>query len=92
MRTPSTTVSMFIIFAATAAQSETCLSPQRPFLPTGQAEMIEFADIIRDEFEYYIRDIQQYFRCLDEERTRAFEEAREVSQEYGRFQAVISAN
>ncbi|MCZ4354777.1 hypothetical protein O4H61_19895 [Roseovarius aestuarii] len=54
--------------------------------------MIEFAEIIRQDFEYYINDIQAYFRCLDEERARAFEEARQVSQDYGRFQAVIKAN
>lgn len=92
MRELHTGIFMLITFAATAAQSETCLSPPRPFLPAGQAEMIEFADIIRDDFEYYIRDIQEYFRCLDEERARAFEEARQVSQEYGQFQAVIKAN
>ncbi|WP_299567863.1 hypothetical protein [uncultured Sulfitobacter sp.] len=85
---------MFILitFAATTAQGETCLSPPRPFLPAGEAEMIEFAEIIRQDFEYYINDIQAYFRCLDEERARAFEEARQVSQDYGRFQAVIKAN
>lgn len=92
MREIPTGITLLIIFAASAAQGETCLSPPRPFLPTGQAEMIEFADIIRNDFEYYIRDIQQYFRCLDEERARAFEEARQVSQEYGQFQAVIKAN
>lgn len=29
--------------------------------------------------------MQDYFRCLDEERARAFVEARKVSEEYGRF-------
>lgn len=84
-----TATSICIIFAATAVQSETCLSPPRPLLPAGQAEMIEFADIIKDDFEYYIRDIQEYFRCLDDERARAFDEARQVSQEYGLFLGVI---
>lgn len=54
--------------------------------------MVEFNDIIRADFEYYIRDIQAYFRCLDDERARAFEEARQVSQEYGQFLAAIGAN
>ena len=92
MRELTTSAFILITFAATTAHGETCLSPPRPFLPTGQAEMIEFEDIIREDFEYYIRDIQAYFRCLDEERERAFQEAREVSQEYGRFTAVLEAN
>ena len=45
----------------------------------------EFADLIRQDFELYIRDIQSYFLCLEAERARAFEEAREVSEEYECF-------
>ena len=33
--------------------------------------------------------IQSYFRCLDSERGRAFEEAREVSEDYGRFLQLV---
>jgi hypothetical protein len=33
----------------------------------------------------YLSDITSYFRCLDEERARAFDESAEVAQEYGRF-------
>jgi len=47
--------------------------------------MLDYKDIIRQDFEDYISDIQSYFRCLDSERARAFEEAREVSEDYGRF-------
>jgi hypothetical protein len=47
--------------------------------------MRTYADLIRVDFESYIADVQDYFRCLDEERARAFVEAREVSEEYGRF-------
>jgi hypothetical protein len=36
---------------------------------------------IRNDFEAYIQAIQNYFRCLDNERARAFQEAREVSEE-----------
>jgi hypothetical protein len=49
----------------------------------------DYADLIRRDFELYIRDIQSYFRCLEAERARAFEEAREVSEEYGRFLETI---
>lgn len=76
MKVLHTGITILLNLAPTEAHSETCLSPPRPFLPAGQTEMIEFADIIRDGFEYYIRDIQAYFRCLDDERARAFEEAR----------------
>jgi len=47
--------------------------------------MRTYADLIRGDFEAYIADVQDYFRCLDEERARAFVEAREVSEEYGRL-------
>ena len=47
--------------------------------------MRTYADLIRGDFEAYIADVQDYFRCLDEERARAFVEAREVSKDYGRF-------
>ncbi|MFG6554446.1 hypothetical protein [Sulfitobacter sp. 1A16808] len=62
-----------------------CLPPPRPFVPSDSEAARDYADLIRSDFELYIRDIQSYFRCLEEERARAFEEAREVSQDYGRF-------
>ena len=65
--------------------AESCYPPTRPFVPKDPQAAREYSDLIRSDFELYIRDIQSYFRCLEEERARAFEEAREVSQEYGRF-------
>lgn len=62
-----------------------CPPPERPFLPTSREDMRAYADLIRGDFEAYINEVQDYFRCLDEERARAFVEAREVSEEYGRF-------
>ncbi|MDH4541664.1 hypothetical protein CUR85_17365 [Sulfitobacter faviae] len=67
------------------ALAEPCIPPPRPFVPRDQKVVAEFVTILRHDFELYFRDIQNYFRCLDEERARAFEEAREVSEEYGRF-------
>ena len=67
------------------AQAETCLAPIRPFVPADLDDAHQFRELIRQDFEFYIRDIQAYFRCLDEERERAFNEAQEVSQDYGRF-------
>jgi len=70
---------------ASPAFGEGCLAPQRPYIPSDSRSAREYADLIRSDFELYIRDAQGYFRCLEEERERAFEEAREVSEEYGRF-------
>lgn len=76
---------VFLIFLAGGASAETCLAPSRPFVPSDPQAAQEHADLIRNDFEAYIKDIQRYFRCLDNERARAFQEAREVSEEYGRF-------
>ena len=71
------------------AKAQTCFAPERPFVPTDAEDVREFGHLIRTDFELYIEDIQAYFRCLDEERARAFEEAREVSEDYGRFLQVV---
>ena len=69
--------------------AESCLAPPRPFLPIDSQTARDYADLIRGDFEDYIQDIQSYFRCLDSERARAFEEAREVSEDYGRFLQLV---
>lgn len=51
--------------------------------------MRAYADLIRRDFEAYIADVQDYFRCLDEERARAFVEAREVGEDYSRFMNAV---
>lgn len=79
-----------LISLAGQALGQTCYSPERPFVPTDPQDVQEYRDLIGRDFENYIADIQSYFRCLEEERARAFEEAREVSQEYGRFLEITS--
>ena len=69
--------------------AESCFAPSRPFLPSDSQAARDYADIIRGDFEDYIQDIQNYFRCLDGERARAFEEAREVIEDYGRFLQLV---
>lgn len=69
--------------------AESCLAPIRPYVPNDVQAARDYADLIRRDFELYIRDIQSYFRCLEAERARAFEEAREVSEEYGKFLQTI---
>ena len=51
--------------------------------------MRAYADLLRADFEGYIADIQEYFRCLDAERQRAFLEAQEVSRDYGRLVEIL---
>ena len=79
-------VSVFLLIVSPAgAVAQTCYAPPRPFVPTDPQDVQEYRDLIGRDFETYIADIQAYFRCLEEERARALEEAREVSEEYGRF-------
>ncbi|MEH6832751.1 MAG: hypothetical protein V7661_18115 [Sulfitobacter sp.] len=77
------------MFLADSALAETCFAPSRPFVPNDPQAAQKYADLIRNDFEAYIQDIQSYFRCLDDERARAFQEAREVSEEYGRFHRLV---
>jgi hypothetical protein len=67
------------------AMASPCVPPERPYLPSTPEDMRAYADLLRADFEGYIAGVQDYFRCLDEERARAFVEAQEVSAEYGRF-------
>ena len=69
--------------------AESCFAPTRPFVPNDSQSARDYANIIRDDFEDYIQNIQSYFRCLDSERARAFGEAREVSEDYGRFLQLV---
>ena len=81
-------VALFLL-APAASHAASCLAPVRPFVPSDSRAARDYADIIRRDFEVYITDIQDYFRCLEQERARAFEEAREVSQDYGRFLELV---
>lgn len=87
LTSPETAYSLTCLLMLTAfsAQAETCVAPPRPFVPGDASTAREYADLIRDDFEIYLSEVQDYFRCLDAERARAFKEAHEVSQEYGQF-------
>ncbi|QFT60975.1 hypothetical protein FIU94_19255 (plasmid) [Sulfitobacter sp. THAF37] len=77
------------LLVLSASSAESCLAPVRPFVPSDSQAARNYEDIIRRDFEVYITDIQDYFRCLEQERARAFEEAREVSHDYGRFLKLV---
>ncbi|WP_235971526.1 hypothetical protein [Palleronia pontilimi] len=63
--------------------------PLRPFVPSDPAAAREYTDIIRRDFEPYIEDIQTHLRCLEAEHARAFEKARDVSEENGAFLEMV---
>lgn len=64
---------LLILGVGATGPAAACISPERPFLPQSQEDMRTYADLIRGEFEAYIADVQDYFRCLDEERARGNE-------------------
>jgi len=79
----------FLALIPDPGSASSCLAPVRPFVPSEPRAAHDYADIIRQDFENYITDIQGYFRCLELERARAFAEAREVSEDYGRFMQMV---
>ena len=83
------TLALLITVLVAGGPAHACTPPERPFLPASREDMRTYADLIRGDFEAYIADVQDYFRCLDEERARAFVEAREVSEDYVRFVDVL---
>lgn len=76
-------------FALAAHAASACIAPERPYLPERPEDVREYADLLRADFKGYIADIQDFFRCLDTERQRAFTEAQEVSQDYGRLIEIL---
>ena len=78
-------LALLITVLAVSGPAHACIPPERPFLPASREDMRTYADLIRGDFEAYIVDVQEYFRCIDEERARAFVEAREGSDDYARF-------
>lgn len=74
-----------VSLVAQQAAADTCIAPVRPYLPEEQQTVREYADLLRQDFELYVLDVSQYFRCLDQERARAFEEAQEVTIDYQRL-------
>lgn len=77
------------VFMLSGQLASACIAPERPFLPARPDDVREYADLLRADFEGYIADIQEYFRCLDAERQRAFLEAQEVSRDYGRLVEIL---
>lgn len=81
---------LLLLLWALPAAGQGCFAPARPFVPSDIQDVRRYADLLRKDFETYLTEVQEYFRCLDAERARAFAEAEEVAQEYGRFQNLTS--
>jgi hypothetical protein len=81
--------------AATPPQAQSdagfCLPLSPPLLPSDARLMREFAELLRDEFEQYLSEVTGYFRCIDDERARAWREAAEVTAQYGAFLEALRA-
>lgn len=84
-------VTLLVLPSSVPAQAEPCIPPVRPFLPTDPQDVQVYADLLRQDFEGYIRSFGVYLRCLDAERARVFQEGQEVTAEYGRFQRLMTA-
>ena len=78
-------LALLITVLVAASPAHACTPPERPFLPASRDEMRTYADLIRGDFEAYIADAHDYFRCIDEERARSFIDASQVRDEYARF-------
>lgn len=86
-------VMLYMAASPPQAQShaELCLPLTPPLVPGDTRLIREFADLLREEFEQYLAGVPGYFRCLDDERARAWREAAEVTAQYGTFFEVLRA-
>lgn len=53
---------------------------RQPFVPSGDAEFQDYADMVSADFNRYFSEITDYFVCMDATRQAVFERAREVSK------------
>lgn len=58
-----------------------CLTPIVPFMTTDPVDVRAYADLLRRDAETYFDDVEQYFRCQDEELRKVFGQAHKVSED-----------
>lgn len=75
---------MVVLSWGSAAISGTCLPPAPPWMPTDADDVQAYADLLKRDAEAYFADVENYFRCLDQQRREVFEQARVVSGDYAR--------
>ena len=69
-----------------------CLPPIAPLMPTDADDVWAYADLLRRDAETYFDDVEQYFRCQDQERREVFDQAREVSEDYARVLEILGSD
>lgn len=72
-------------FGQDASPNAVCLPPEEPFVPSGDDDFREYADIISADFERYFSELSAYFTCMDGTRQAVFDRARAVSQSHQAF-------
>ncbi len=76
---------MVVLSWGSAAIAGTCLPPAPPWLPTNADDVQAYADLLKRDAEAYFADVENYFRCQDQERREVFVQAREFSEAYARL-------
>ncbi|OJY28874.1 MAG: hypothetical protein BGP11_02045 [Rhodobacterales bacterium 65-51] len=75
-----------MIFASSAALAQPevirCLPPEIPITDLPEEVLVEYRAEIGAEFEAYFMAVSDHITCLDEERTRAMDEARAATEAY----------
>lgn len=71
--------------AQPAGSGSVCLPPEEPYVPSGDAEFRDYADMVSADFERYFKEITDYFICMDATRQVVFERARHVSKAHLAF-------
>ncbi len=79
-----TWAALAILSWGSAAIAGSCLPPVPPWMPTDPDDVRAYADLLRRDAEAYFAEVEQYFRCQDQERREGIEQAREVSEGYAR--------
>ena len=75
-----------------ASVAGNCLPPIAPFMPADADDVRAYADLLRRDAETCFDDVEQYFRCQDEERREVFEQARVVSEDYARVLEILRSD
>lgn len=74
-----------------ASAAGICFPPIAPLMPTDADDVRAYADLLRHDAETYFDDVQQYFRCQDQERREVFEQARDVGENYARVLEIVDS-
>lgn len=78
-----------ILSWGSASIAGNCLPPIAPFMPPDADDVRAYADLLRRDAETYFDDVEQYFRCQDEERCEVFEQTRKMSEDYARIFEIL---